>query len=105
MQPLGGGCVSRGGKRYHERMKTIAALVIALLLAAPPAVAQSSLEADMRDAAAAYERKDMATAARLWKVWPTRATARRPPRRGPWTGAARGCPATPPKQPHPSSLR
>src|SRR5260370_7501608 len=75
MQPLGTSCVSRGGKRYHERMKTIAALVIALLLVGSPAAAQSSLEADMRDAAAAYERKDMATAARLWKVWADKGNA------------------------------
>ena len=52
---------------YHAAL--IAAFLIALLLVASPAVAQSSLEADMREAAAAYERKDMATAARLWKVW------------------------------------
>ena len=50
-------------------MKAIAAALIALFLVASPIVAQSSLEADMRDAAAAYERKDMATAARLWKAW------------------------------------
>jgi TPR repeat protein len=56
-------------------MKTIAALLIALLLVASPAAAQSSLEADMRDAAAAYERKDMATAARLWKVWADKGNA------------------------------
>jgi TPR repeat protein len=56
-------------------MKTIAALVIALLLVASPAAAQSSLEADMRDAAAAYEHKDMATAARLWKVWADKGNA------------------------------
>src|SRR5260370_34022337 len=75
MQPLGTSCVSRGGKRYHERMKTIAALVIALLFVASPAVAQSSLEADMRDAAAAYEQKDMTTAARLWKIWADKGNA------------------------------
>src|SRR5260370_33513670 len=56
-------------------MKTVGAVVIALLLAAPRAVAQSALEADMRDAAAAYERKDMATAARLWKVWADKGNA------------------------------
>jgi len=50
-------------------MKAIAAALIALFLVASPIVAQSSLEADMRDAAAAYERKDMATAVRLWKAW------------------------------------
>src|SRR5215475_3292862 len=54
------------------------ALVIALFsfaLAASPATAQSSLEADMRAAAGAYERKDMATAVRLWKVWADRGNA------------------------------
>ncbi len=56
-------------------MKTIAAFLIALLLVASPAVAQSSLEADMREAAAAYERKDMATAARLWKIWADKGNA------------------------------
>src|SRR5260370_21576831 len=56
-------------------MKTVGAVVIALLLAAPRAVAQSALEADMRDAAAAYERKDMATAARQWKVWADKGNA------------------------------
>ena len=49
-------------------MKTIAAVLIALLIVASPAAAQSTLEADLREAAAAYERKDMATAARLWKI-------------------------------------
>ena len=56
-------------------MKTIAATLIALLIVASPVVAQSSLEADMRDAAAAYERKDMATAARLWNVWADKGNA------------------------------
>ena len=56
-------------------MKTIAAVLLALLLAALPAAAQSSLEADLREAAAAYERKDMATAARLWKVWAAKGNA------------------------------
>ena len=56
-------------------MKTIGALLVALLLVASPAAAQSSLEADMRNAAAAYERKDMATAARLWKVWADKGNA------------------------------
>jgi hypothetical protein len=50
-------------------MKTLLAALMALLLWATPGAAQSSLEADMKAAAAAYERKDMATAARLWKSW------------------------------------
>ena len=56
-------------------MKAIAAALIALFLVASPIVAQSSLEADMRDAAAAYERKDMTTAARLWKIWADKGNA------------------------------
>ncbi len=32
-------------------------------------VSAQTLEADMRTAAGAYERKDMATAVRIWKVW------------------------------------
>ena len=56
-------------------MKTIAAVLIALLIVALPAAAQSSLEADLREAAAAYERKDMATAARLWKTWADKGNA------------------------------
>ena len=57
------------------RMKTIAAVLLALLFLPVPAAAQSSLEADLRDAAAAYERKDMATAARLWKIWADKGNA------------------------------
>jgi TPR repeat protein len=49
-------------------MRTIVRALIALLWLAAPAAAQT-LEADMRAAAAAYERKDMATAVRLWKAW------------------------------------
>jgi len=50
-------------------MPIVVAALLALFLVVPPLAAQSSLEADMRMAAAAYERKDMATAARLWKIW------------------------------------
>lgn len=56
-------------------MKTIVAAFIVLLLAVVPAAAQSSLEADMRAAAGAYERKDMATAVRLWKIWADKGNA------------------------------
>ena len=49
-------------------MKLIVSALAALLLASSPLVAQT-LEADMKKAAGAYERKDMATAARIWKVW------------------------------------
>ncbi len=46
------------------------AIVATLFLGATigPVYAQT-LEADMRTAAGAYERKDMATAVRIWKVW------------------------------------
>ncbi len=56
-------------------MKTIVSAFIALLFAALPAAAQSSLEADMKAAAGAYERKDMATAVRLWKIWADKGNA------------------------------
>jgi TPR repeat protein len=56
-------------------MKTIAAVLLALLIVALPAGAQSALETDLREAAAAYERKDMATAARLWKTWADKGNA------------------------------
>jgi TPR repeat protein len=56
-------------------MKIIAAALIAFFLIVSPAAAQSTLEADLRAAAAAYERKDMAAAARLWKVWADRGNA------------------------------
>lgn len=40
-----------------------------LLVAAAGPIAAQTLEAEMRQAAGAYERKDMATAVRIWKVW------------------------------------
>jgi TPR repeat protein len=49
-------------------MKLIVSALLALLLALPPLAAQT-LEADMKKAAGAYERKDMATAVRIWKEW------------------------------------
>ena len=49
-------------------MKSIISALAALLLASSPLVAQT-LEADMKQAAGAYERKDMATAVRIWKTW------------------------------------
>jgi len=69
-------------------MKTVAAILLMLLLLSAPAAAQSSLEADMRDAAAAYERKDMATAARLWKIWADKGNAEARTLRGAmyWSG-------------------
>jgi len=58
-------------------MKALVIALFALALAASPAAAQSSssLEADLRAAAAAYERKDMATAVRLWRIWAERGNA------------------------------
>lgn len=51
-------------------MKSLLSALLVLLITAmaAPATAQS-LEEQMRQAAGAYERKDMATAARIWKVW------------------------------------
>ena len=49
-------------------MKLIVSFLTALLLASFPVAAQT-LEADMKKAAGAYERKDMATAVRIWKEW------------------------------------
>src|SRR5215218_10611946 len=49
-------------------MKAIISALAGLLLACAPLAAQT-LEADMRTAAGAYERKDMATAVRLWNGW------------------------------------
>ena len=49
-------------------MKLIVSALMAFLLASSPLAAQN-LEADMKQAAGAYERKDMATAVRIWKTW------------------------------------
>ena len=59
-------------------MKLASVLAGLCLLVIPPVFAPvraQTLEADMRTAAGAYERKDMATAARLWKVWAARGNA------------------------------
>jgi TPR repeat protein len=56
-------------------MRLIVWALLALLWFAAPGMAQASLEADMRAAAAAYERKDMATAVRLWKMWAAKGNA------------------------------
>ena len=55
-------------------MKKIVATVAALMLFSSPLAAQT-LEADMRKAAGAYERKDMATAVRIWKSWADKGNA------------------------------
>jgi uncharacterized protein len=62
------GCAGDTAGQYHDLMKLIVSALVALLLASSPLAAQN-LEADMKQAAGAYERKDMATAVRIWKVW------------------------------------
>jgi hypothetical protein len=62
------GCARGTAGQYHGLMKVIVSALAALLLASSPMAAQT-LEVDMKTAAGAYERKDMATAARIWKVW------------------------------------
>ena len=60
-----------------RKLLTIAAALLATVLAIAvtgPAAAQS-LETEMREAAGAYERKDMATAVRIWKVWADKGNA------------------------------
>ena len=49
-------------------IRNLLSIVAILLFAAGPATAQT-YEEQMRTAAGAYERKDMATAVRIWKVW------------------------------------
>ena len=74
------GCVAAAEAWYRVAMApslaklTVSVLAALSLFAGPPALAQS-LEADMRAAAGAYERKDMATAVRLWKAWAARGNA------------------------------
>jgi TPR repeat protein len=68
------GCARDAAGQYHAPMKSIVAALAVLLLSSFPPAAQT-LEADMRAAAAAYERKDMATAVRIWKVWAGRGNA------------------------------
>jgi hypothetical protein len=75
-------------------MNTVDAALMALLLVVPPVAAQTSLEADLREAAAAYERKDMATAAHLWKLAEKGNAEACAPCWAPCTGAARACRAT-----------
>ncbi len=55
-------------------MKSIVSALAAFFLSSSPLVAQT-LEADMKTAAGAYERKDMATAVRIWKVWADKGNA------------------------------
>jgi TPR repeat protein len=64
------GCAGSPAGQYPGLMKLIVSALAALflLLASFPLAAQT-LEADMKQAAGAYENKDMATAVRIWKVW------------------------------------
>ncbi len=55
-------------------MKIIVVALAAFLLLSSAVTAQT-LEVDMRAAAGAYERKDMATAVRIWKVWADKGNA------------------------------
>lgn len=57
-------------------MKSVLSALLVLLVAATasPATAQS-YEDQMRQAAGAYERKDMATAVRIWKAWAAKGEA------------------------------
>jgi TPR repeat protein len=55
--------------------KLLAIATILLSVAAAGAARAQTLEAEMRQAAGAYERKDMATAARIWKAWAEKGNA------------------------------
>ena len=50
-------------------LKMLAIAATFLLSTMTGSASAQNLEADMRAAAGAYERKDMATAVRIWKVW------------------------------------
>ena len=60
-----------------RKLFAIAAALLSVVLAVTVVgtVAAQSLEAEMRQAAGAYERKDMATAVRIWKVWADKGNA------------------------------
>ena len=64
------------GLAIPEGMKSALSTLLVLFVAAlaMPASAQS-YEDQMRQAAGAYERKDMATAVRIWKVWAAKGQA------------------------------
>jgi len=55
--------------------KLLAITAILFSVAAVGAARAQTLEEEMRQAAGAYERKDMATAARIWKVWADKGNA------------------------------
>jgi TPR repeat protein len=52
-----------------------ATTLAALMLLATPLAAQTPVEDDLRKAAGAYERKDMPTAARIWRSWADKGNA------------------------------
>jgi len=56
-------------------MKCIVFAFLAFAVAAATPVAAQSFEEQMRAAAGAYERKDMATAVRIWKEWAAKGDA------------------------------
>jgi TPR repeat protein len=56
-------------------MKLLIVVAALFAVAVTRPVAAQSLEAEMREAAGAYERKDMAAAARIWKVWADKGNA------------------------------
>ncbi|OFW97803.1 MAG: hypothetical protein A3D94_13225 [Alphaproteobacteria bacterium RIFCSPHIGHO2_12_FULL_66_14] len=58
-----------------RKLLTIAATVLAVAVVVAGPVATQTLETEMRQAAGAYERKDMATAVRIWKVWAEKGNA------------------------------
>ncbi|MBX9945844.1 MAG: sel1 repeat family protein [Reyranella sp.] len=55
------------------KLLALAATLLSFAAAAPAAA--QTLEADMRAAAGAYERKDMATAVRIWRQWAEKGNA------------------------------
>ncbi|MSP75375.1 MAG: sel1 repeat family protein [Rhodospirillaceae bacterium] len=57
------------------KLLTIAAALLFAAVTVTGPVAAQSLEAEMHQAAGAYERKDMATAARIWKAWADKGNA------------------------------
>lgn len=56
-------------------MKLIVSTLFAFVVATAAPVAAQSFEEQMRTAAGAYERKDMATAVRIWKEWAAKGDA------------------------------
>jgi TPR repeat protein len=53
----------------------LASVALFLSVTAAGVASAQSLEQQMREAAAAYERKDIATAVRIWKIWADKGNA------------------------------